>query len=77
MDITNFVSIGVVGALLSVLVQWFKAKFGTDGWGTKLMTIVLAIIVGFVYVVYAKTEIFTTILATLGAASTVYALLLK
>lgn len=75
--INDFLGITIVGSALSVVIEFIKATFGTQGNKTKLLTILLAIIVGGAYVLLAGTPIWTTILGVLAAASTVYALLLK
>lgn len=77
MDISNFVSLGVVGVVFSLALQWVKGKFGVDSLGTKIYTVVLALIIGGVYVWIQSTPYFQTVLTVLGAASAFYAFFLK
>lgn len=75
--INDFLAIAIVGAVLAVVVQGLKNWLGTDSWQTKLMTIILALVVGGIYVWLQSTVYYQTVLIVLGAASTVYALVLK
>lgn len=75
--IEDFLAISIVGALLSFAIDGIKNKFGTTGIWTKAFTIILAIIVGTGFVLLRQTAWWETILVTLGASSTVYALFLK
>jgi len=77
MDINIFLQIGIVGVALSGLIQFIKTKFITDPNTTKLLTIALAIVVGTLFYVLKSTPLWPTILGILGAASMVYAFLLK
>jgi len=72
--IIDFVSISIIGAVLSVAFQYFKTTSGTK---SKVWAIGLSILVGGVYVVLRDTSYWTTILGVLASASTVYALFLK
>lgn len=76
-SIADFLGITIVGAGLSGLVQYIKAKWGVDGFTTKVVVIVLAILIGSLYVLLRDTVLWSTILGVLAAASTVYALLLN
>lgn len=75
--IEDILGIGIVGAFLSLVIQYLKNKFGTDSLKTKAMTVVLAVLVGTVYVLFRATEWWATVLSVLAAASTVYAFFLK
>lgn len=77
MDIQEFLGIAVIGTLLSLLVQALKNKLGTTSIATKLLTVVLAIVVGGLYVWLRSTPVFQTVLTVLTVASTVYALFIK
>lgn len=77
MEITDFTAIAVVGALLSVAIQFIKAKYGTTSGATKGLTIGLSIAVGGLYVFDQSTPYFETVVLVLSSASAVYALLLK
>ena len=77
MNINDFLSIAIIGAVLSIVIQFIKNKFGMNANMIKLMTILLAVFVGIVYYFLSQTIWWQTILGVLAAASTVYALLLK
>lgn len=77
MDVIDFSSILVVGVFLSFLVQAIKAKFGTTGIKTKLVTLGLAVLVGGLFVFIKMTPFFETIVTVLMTSSTVYALFIK
>ena len=77
MDITELLAIGVVGGLLSLAIEWITNKFGTNKMASKAVTLVLALIVGGVYVWLRSTAYWETTLIVLGAASTVYAFFIK
>jgi hypothetical protein len=76
-NVTDFVGVGIVGVVLSLVIEWAKTKFGTETNTTKAITIGLSVVVGLVYVYFRTTTWWTTILTILGVASTVYALVLK
>lgn len=75
--IENFLGIGIVGAALSGIIQFIKVKWETSGLKVKLLTILLSVLVGWLYVALQGTPIWATILGVLAAASTVYAFFLK
>jgi hypothetical protein len=77
MEIIDFVAIGIVGALLSAIVQVIKDTWGTESNQTKMITIALSIVIGGAYVWLRSTPFFETTIMVLMAASTVYALLLR
>ncbi len=77
MNITDFLAIAVVGAILSVVVQIIKNAFGTESNTTKLITIALALVIGGLYVWIRSTPYFETAILVLTSASAVYALVMK
>lgn len=77
MEIADFLAIGIVGVLLSVVIEIIQAKFGTSSLKTKAVAIGLSLGLGAVYVLFRDTSWWMTFLTILGAASTVYALVLK
>jgi hypothetical protein len=77
MEINDFLSITVVGAALSLAIESLKAKWGTKGWATKTVTILLSILIAGLYVWLRQTSYWQTIITVLGAASIVYAFFLK
>lgn len=72
--IEEFLAIGIIGVGLSIIIEWIQQKFGTDSKETKLLSIVLSIGIGSVYIFFKDTVWWTTILGILGSASTMYAL---
>lgn len=73
----SFLEIGIVGALLSGLIQLLKKKFGTESTETKMLTIVLALLVGGVMHLLQGTGYWEGFIQFLMAASTVYALFIN
>jgi len=77
MEIQNFLSIAIIGAVLAMMVQFIKNKYGLDSIKTKAMTLALAIVIGAGYYFLSQTIWWQTILGVLASASTVWAILLK
>lgn len=77
MDITDFTAIAVIGAMLSVVIQIIKNRYGTDTNATKLLTLGLSLAFGGFYVLLQSTPYFQTTILVLSSASAVYALLLR
>lgn len=77
MEINDFLGISLVGAFLSLVVEWGKAKFGTDSHVTRFLTVLLAAAAGGVYWYFRDTNVWQTMLGVLAASSTVYNFLLK
>lgn len=73
----DLLGITIVGAALSAIIEGIKSRYGTSSWATKVLTILLSIVVGLVYVWLAGTGVWVSILGVLAAASTVYAFFLK
>lgn len=72
--VTQFLSIGIVGAGLSYLTQWLQEKYGVQGNETRLIALVGSVLLGAVVWFLQGTEVWASILGVLGAASTVYAM---
>jgi len=49
LEINNFLGIAIVGAGLSLLLGWVKAKFGFTSFGSKLVIIGASIVLGGAY----------------------------
>jgi len=77
MEVNDFVAITIVGAGLSLAIEWLKGKYGTNGKALKTIVILMALLLGGVYVWLRQTSYFQTIIVVLGAASMFYAFLLK
>lgn len=74
LQLTDIVAIPVVGALLSLLFQLVKDKFGANSTTNKFIIILASIVLGTIYYLFSGTELFISIVGILGVASTVYAL---
>lgn len=74
MEINDFLGIAIVGAALSLAIEWLTNKFGTSSTGSKAVAIVLSVVVGGAYWFLSGTAVWQSILGVLAAASTVYAL---
>jgi hypothetical protein len=74
MNINDFLGIAIVGAALSLVIEWMQEKYGMDAKKTRALSIVLSFVVGGFYWLLSNTEIWQSILGVLAAASTVYAL---
>ena len=73
----EFLTIGIVGAVLSGIVAMAKSRFGVNGYQAKILTVVLSLLVGGGYVWIRSTPFFETFILVLTSASTVYAMLRK
>jgi len=70
-------AIGVIGAVVSIGVQWLKNKFGIGSNKTKLITIGVSIVIATVWYFFATSDWFINTVGILATASTVWALILK
>lgn len=77
-SIAEFASIGIVGAVVSLIVEIIKDKAGTNSNETRLLTVVFAIVAGTIlWAVQHNAVLWQNILAILATATTVYALIVK
>lgn len=76
MNIQDFLAIAIVGAAISLVMEFIGAKTYSPSL-KKLIVVGLSLIVGGFYVWIQSTPYFQTFCVILGAASTVYALALK
>ena len=72
--VSSFLSIGIVGAALSYVIQYVQEKFGAEGNETKIIAITGSVFLGGVVWALQGTEIWASIIGVLAAASTVYAM---
>lgn len=68
-------SIGIVGAVLSLGIQWLQAKYGVEGAQTKAIAVVSSVVLGGFVWFFQGTEMWASMLGVLASASTVYAML--
>jgi len=75
MDFTSFI---VIGALVSVVVQIIKNKYGTNSTGTLLSVLIISIASGAVYFyVVNHTSLLQPIIQILAFAGAVYTFIIK
>tara|TARA_R100001086_G_C11847959_1_gene260624 strand:- start:9782 stop:10018 length:237 start_codon:yes stop_codon:yes gene_type:complete len=77
MEISSFLSIAIVGAILSFVVDFLKVKMRTTAVGSKALVALLSIVVAGGFWWLQSTPYIETVLTVLGMASTVYAFFLK
>ena len=74
MDIQDFLGIGIVGVLASVLIEAITKYAGTKPLAAKLLSVGVALVFGTAYFFVRQTVWFPTVLGILAISSTVYAL---
>lgn len=74
MDILSFT---VVGAIVSVIVQFLKNKYGTNTQGTLTAVIVISIIAGVGYYFIKQTSFLPAVIQILAFAGAIYTYILK
>jgi hypothetical protein len=74
MDITSFI---IIGAIVSLVVQYLKNKLGTNSNGTLLAVMVISIASGSVYYFIKDTTLWQPILQILAFAGAIYTYILK
>jgi len=77
MTIEEILSIGIVGAGISLLIQFIKNKFGANENVVKLVTLVFCLVSGSIYYFLSDTAFFTAVLGILGAATVIWSYMLK
>ena len=77
MELTDILSLTVVGVALSTTINLVKEKFKTSTNGSKAITVLLSLAVGGAYAWLKKADLLESTVSVLASASTVYALLLK
>jgi hypothetical protein len=74
-SITEFMSIGIVGTFLSIVIQYVQNKWGVEGAQTKAIAVAFSVILGGIVWFLQGTALWASIIGVLAAASTVYALI--
>lgn len=77
MEISAFLSIAMVGAILSFVVDFLKVKLRTTPAGSKALVAIFSIVIAGLFWWLQSTPYLQTVLTVLGMASTVYAFFLK
>lgn len=73
----EFLSLAVVGAAVSVLMQWVKKYVGDDKNSLQMAMIVVSVVIGSVYFFLVGTPAWEAILSILATATTVYEYVIK
>ena len=73
MNVSDFLTIGIVGVLLSAVFQGIKQYLPTSSVGNKVAVAVAALLVAGIYVWLRQTVYWETVVLVLGVASAVYA----
>ena len=71
----QFLTIGIVGAILSFVIESLKAKYGEDN--AKYIAIALSLVVGIAYWYLANTEAWKAVLGILASATLMYQYVIK
>ena len=74
MDITSYI---VIGAVVSVIVQFLKNKFGTESQWTLLIVAGLSVVAGSIYFLLKDTSYWQSIISVLVYAGAIYTYILK
>lgn len=77
MEISTVLSLGVVGAATSVLIQFLKNKYGLESIKAKVFTLVVALVVAGLFYTLTTIGYIETFVSILASASTVYAFFIK
>lgn len=77
MEINDFLSIGIVGVALSLVMEWIKAKFETSPFGSKVLVLGLSLAIGAVFYFLNGTVYWQAFIGVLGTATVVWAFLLN
>lgn len=73
----DFLGISIVGAIVSLIIQYTKRWYEANSLEAKAISIGVSILVGTFYVVLRNTGWLETVVGILAAASTVFAFILK
>ena len=77
MNISEFLSIAIVGVALSTFVNFVKAKTGASGMKTKAILVGSSIVLGIGFYFLYNSSWYQAGLMVLGFASAIYALFLR
>lgn len=73
----DYISLGIVGALVSVFVQFVKNTAKTSGWKTLVILIAASLFGAGVYMYFNATPYWSEFLKILVIANAIYGLLIK
>jgi hypothetical protein len=70
----NFLAIGIIGAIISIIFEYGKKKWGVESHQSKILMISISMIIGAVYYWASSLAIWQSVLGILAASSTMYAM---
>lgn len=73
----ELLTLAIVGAVVSAIVGYIKAKFGAKGWKSVLSLVVVSLVGGLGYVFLKDTELLVSSAEILISANLLYSLLFK
>jgi len=73
---SDFLSIGIVGAIVSLVFEWIKKNTIKDSLVAKISIIIASIVVGLVYFYIRRTSWWLPMVGILGASQIVHGLFL-
>lgn len=76
-SLQNLLGIGIVGGMVTLIVDAVKAKLGARPNVVKAVTIGFSLLFGTAYVLIRDTSWFPTIVSVLASATTIWAFFLK
>ena len=75
MEIQEVLNLAIVGGILSWVLEYATTNFSENQ--SKMITIGLSILVGFIYWFLSQTGLWQSVLGVLVSASTIYAFVMK
>ncbi|HBI50253.1 MAG TPA: hypothetical protein DDY21_00165 [Candidatus Moranbacteria bacterium] len=73
----EILSLTIIGAVVSVIVQFLKNKYGTNTQGTLTAVILLSIFAGIGYYIIEQHELLPIVLQILAFAGAIYTFIIK
>lgn len=73
----HFIMIYFIGVLVSLLIQWFKTRFGTTGWKTMLALALVSLLSAIVYTYFSYLGIWEVVAKVLMTAGAFYTFVLQ
>jgi hypothetical protein len=70
----HFLAISIICALISIIFEWGKKKWGVESHESKMLMISISMLVGAVYYFASSLAIWQSVLGILAASSTMYAM---
>lgn len=78
LPVEQFMSIGIVGVALSLMLEWAKSQFNLQSVEARMVTILASVMLGTVlWFLNQNAALLQTIMGVLATASMVYAIVIK